>query len=533
MVPSKQEETSDTGVYTTSGGNPYPEPYEAQRLGTNGPLLLQDYHHIDLLQHFHRERIPERVVHAKGSGALGYLEITHDISDVCCAKLFAQVGKKAPIVVRFSTVGGERGAPDTARDPRGFSIKIKTEEGIWDWVFNNTPVFFLRDPVKFPHFIHTQKRCPQSNLGHGDDPNMFWDYLSQNPESIHQVMILFGDRGVPDGYRGMNAYSGHTFKFVNASGTFKYVQIHCLADQRRGAFLTQEEAVKKAGESPDYSTRDLFDAIEKGEHPSWTCYIQEMSAEQAQKFRYNILDLTKVWPHKEFPLRPFAKFVLNENPINYHAQIEQVAFSPSHLPPGVEPSADPVLQSRLFSYNDAHIYRLGINYTQLPVNKSVSPVANFQRDGKMALGDNQGNRPNYKSTIKSLNYPKRPYNFPGDHEVFIGQAVADLSEVTELDFEPARELWSKVFDDGAKARFIKNVSGHLGNVSIERIKKDQVAIFLAVDESLGEKIAQEIGLTDLPQPYKALPASQANRFAPNVKSSGQMIFGNTIDGSQV
>ncbi|KAH9816229.1 catalase-like domain-containing protein [Melampsora americana] len=482
IMPTKAVyETTDEGVYTTSGGHPYPEPYEVQREFT-----------------------------AKGSGALGYLEITHDISDICSAAIFNKVGKQS-----------ERGSPDTARDPRGFSIKIKTEEGIWDWVFNNTPVFFLRDAVKFPHFIHTQKRDPQSHLAHGDDPDMFWDYLSQNAESIHQVMILFGDRGVPDGYRGMNGYSGHTFKFVNKDGTFKYVQIHCLADQLRGAFLTQEDSVKKAGESPDYSTRDLFEAIEKGEHPSWTCYIQEMTPEQAESFRF-------IWPHKDFPLRPFAKLVLNENPINYHAQIEQSAFSPAHMPPGVEPSADPVLQSRLFSYNDAHLYRLGTNYTQLPVNKPINPVANFQRDGPMALDDNQGNRPNYKSTIKPLNYPKRPYNM--EHEVFIGHAMADLSEVTELDFEPARALWSKVFDDGAKERFVKNVSGHLGNVSVERIKSDQVAIFLTVDEDLGKRVAKEIGLKQIPQPYKPLPASSAYRFAPNIKGSGKQTFGNQANG---
>ncbi|MBW0508547.1 hypothetical protein O181_048262 [Austropuccinia psidii MF-1] len=526
-MPSKEVyESTDQAVYTTSGGNPYPEPYEVQRVGRNGPLLLQDYHHIDLLQHFHRERIPERVVHAKGAGALGYLEITHDISHISAAKIFKKVGHQSPVVARFSTVGGQSGSPDTARDPRGFSVKIKTEEGIWDWVFNNTPVFFIRDPAKFPHFIHTQKKDPQTNLSHGDDPDMFWDYLSQNPESIHQVMILFGDRGVPDGYRGMNGYSGHTFKFVNESGDFKYVQIHCLADQRRGAFLTQEEAVKKAGESPDYATKDLFQAIERGEYPSWTCYFQEMSAAQAEKFRYNILDLTKVWPHKEFPLKPFAKLVLNQNPINYHAQVEQSAFSPAHLPPGVEPSADPVLQSRLFSYNDAHLYRLGTNYTQLPVNRSLNPVANFQRDGFMALDDNQGNRPNYKSTIKPIQYARRPYNFPGDHEVFVGQAVADLSEVTELDFEPPRALWTNVFDDSAKERFVNNVSGHLGNVSLDRIKAAQVAIFLAVDQDLGQRIAKGIGLKNLPSPYKPLPASSANRFAPNLKSSGQQAFGN-------
>ncbi|KAG0152283.1 hypothetical protein CROQUDRAFT_649651 [Cronartium quercuum f. sp. fusiforme G11] len=520
--------TTDEAVYTTSGGNPYPEPYEVQRVGRNGPLLIQDYHHIDLLQHFHRERIPERVVHAKGAGALGYLEITHDITDVCSAAIFRTVGKKAPVVARFSTVGGESGSPDSARDPRGFSVKIKTEEGIWDWVFNNTPVFFLRDPAKFPHFIHTQKRDPQSHLAHGDDPDMFWDYLSQNPEAIHQVMILFGDRGVPDGYRGMNGYSGHTFKFVNKDGSFKYVQIHCKADQRKGAFLTQEESVKKAGESPDHSTRDLFEAIERGEHPSWTCYIQEMSPEQAESFRYNICDLTKVWPHKEFPLRPFGKLVLDQNPINYHAQVEQAAFSPAHMPPGVEPSADPVLQSRLFSYNDAHLYRLGTNYTQLPVNRPINEVANFQRDGLMAFDINQGSRPNYKSTIKPLKYSKRPYTT--EHEVFVGHALADLSEVTELDFEPARALWSKVFDDGAKERFVKNVGGHLGNVSVERIKADQVAIFLAVDEELGKRVAKEIGLKQVPEAYKPLPASSAYRFVPNLKTSGKQVFGNQANG---
>ncbi|POW04565.1 hypothetical protein PSTT_10354 [Puccinia striiformis] len=466
------DKTNDDAVYTTSGGlKSISGTIRGTKVGSNGPLLLQDYHHIDLLQHFHRERIPERVVHAKGSGALGYLEITHDISDICCAKLFN---------------------------------KIKTEE----------------DPVKFPHFIHTQKRYPDSNLAHGDDPNMFWDYLSQNPESIHQVMILFGDRGVPDGYRGMNAYSGHTFKFVNKSGSFKYVQIHCLADQKRGDFLTQEESVKMAGESPDHSTKDLFDAIERKEFPSWTCYVQEMSAEQAQNFRYNILDLTKVWPHKEFPLRPFAKFTLNENPTKYVNLLSR-----SNRAIGVRAITSPtrsgterrsVLQSRLFSYNDAHIYRIGINYTQLPINESISPVANFQRDGPMALGDNQGSRPNYKSTIRPMKYPTRHINF---------QVIMKL---TELDFEPARALWSKVFDDKAKERFVKNVGGHLGNVSLDRIKKDQIAIFLAVDKDLGTRVAKEIGLKDLPEPYKPEPASQATKFAPNLKSSGQMIFDNTI-----
>ncbi|KAK0550887.1 hypothetical protein OC845_002450 [Tilletia horrida] len=481
--------------YTTSNGAPVDEPYAAQQLriggkATGGALVLQDFHHIDLLAHFDRERIPERVVHAKGGGAHGVFEATHDVSDITAAKLF-ETGKKTPVTIRFSTVGGESGSADTARDPRGFAIKFRTEEGNMDWVFNNTPVFFLRDPAKFPNFIHTQKRDPQTHL---KDADMFWDYLSQNPESVHQVCILFSDRGIPAGHAFQHGYSGHTFKFVNAQGEWVYAQIHVRSDQGVKTF-TQEEGVKLAGENPDVHNQELFEQIEKGEFPSWTVSVQTMTQEQAEKFRYSVFDLTKVWPHADFPLRPVGKITLNKNPENYFAEIEQVAFSPSHLVPGVEPSADPVLQSRLFSYPDTHRHRLGVNYQQIPVNAPLVPVANFQRDGFMSVNGNQGSRPNYQSTIQPLKYSKRT-TVNAAHEQFAAASIENiLTEVDDRDFEQPRELWQKVFDDGQKDRFIKNVSGHLGGVKSEEIKKRQLAVFKRVHPDIATRISKEIGIS--------------------------------------
>ena len=276
-----------------------------------------------------------------------------------------------------------------------------------------------------PQFIHTQKRDPQTHL---KDADMFWDYLSQNPESVHQVMILFSDRGTPDGFHRMHGYSGHTFKWVNEAGDFHYVQVHVRADKGFKT-LDNEQAGELAGSNPDYGQQELFETIERGEFPSWTVYVQTMTPAQAEAFRYNVLDLTKVWPHSEFPLRPIGKIELNKNVDNYFAEIEQAAFSPSHLVPGIEPSADPVLQSRLFSYPDTHRHRLGTNYQQLPVNAPLVPIANFQRDGFMAL-HNQGARPNYQSSIAPLTYKKKAYA-GAKHEAFLGYAQADLSEMTE------------------------------------------------------------------------------------------------------
>ncbi|KAF2725306.1 CAT1 catalase, partial [Polychaeton citri CBS 116435] len=489
-----RDATSEDTLYATSNGVPMPHPYETQRVGENGPLLLQDFHLIDLLSHFDRERIPERVVHAKGGGAHGVYKTTDPLDDICVADLF-QAGKECPVTVRFSTVGGESGSHDCARDPRGFAVKFRTDEGNWDMVANNTPVFFLRDPAKFPHFIHTQKRDPASHLSGADDSTMFWDYLSQNPESVHQVMILMGDRGIPDGWRKMHGYAGHTLKLVNKKGEWVYAQMHMKSKQGTG-FITQEDS---ANYSPDYSQKDLFNAIERGEYPSWDVSFQTITPKEAEdlweKQHINVFDLTHVWPQKQFPLRKVGEFTLNENCKNYFAEMEQVAFNPSHMPPGIEPSADPVLQSRLFSYPDTHRHRVGVNYQQLPVNQPRVPYryANFQRDGTMAFY-NQGSRPAYLSSIQPIQFRNRTVDLDKVHGHFTGEAVTFLSEIRPEDFNAPRALWERVFDDGAKSRFINNVAGHMKNCRVEEIIKRQIAIFREVSDDLATRLEKATGV---------------------------------------
>ncbi|KAK9470816.1 catalase-like domain-containing protein [Dipodascopsis tothii] len=485
MSPTQIHDSQPTDTtYTASNGCPVLNPRASERIGQDGPLLLQDFHLIDLLAHFDRERIPERVVHAKGCGAFGEFEVTDDISDLTCADFLSKVGKKTKAVARFSTVGGEKASPDSARDPRGFSVKLYTDEGNYDWVFNNTPVFFIRDPSKFPMFIHTQKRNPQTNL---KDATMFWDYLSTNQESIHQVMTLFSDRGTPYGVRHMHGYSGHTYKLVKADGSFVYVQIHLRSDQGVKNF-TQDESVKMAGENPDFSTQDLFEAIERGEHPSWTAYVQTMTPEQAEKFRFSVFDLTKVWPQKEFPLRKFGKLTLNKNPENYFAEVEQVAFSPSHLVPGIEASADPVLQSRLFSYPDTQRHRLGPNYEQIPVNcplRSFNPV---QRDGAMRVDGNYGSLPNYQSSFMKMGYSRRAGVSSDKHENWVGKAILYSPEVTDDDFVQARELWNVLGKQkGQRDNFVQNVAGHLC-AAHPTVRRNTYAMFGRVDSGLGSAI---------------------------------------------
>lgn len=321
-------------------------------------------------------------------------------------------------------------------------------------------------------------------------------------------MILFSDRGTPDGFHRQHCFSGNTFKFVNAKGIFHYVQIHVLAD---GGFrtLTDDQAKKLNGENPDYGASELIGAIESGNFPTYTVYVQTMTPEQAENFRYNILDLTKVWPHKEFPLRPIGKLVLNENVQNYFAEIEQIAFSPGHLVPGIEPSADPVLQSRLFSYSDTHRHRLGVNYQQLPINAPIVPVANFQRDGFMAIVS-QGPRPNYQSSIQPLTYKAKPYEGVG-HEKFLGYAIHDLSYLTELDFEQPRVMWQKVFDDTQKEHFIHNVAVHMKNVKSSEIVARQLSVFATVEQSLSDAIASALGVSTV-KPLQVRAADEAIRF---------------------
>jgi len=481
-------------IYTTSNGVPVPHPYEAQRLG-NGPLLLQDFHLVDLLSHFDRERIPERVVHAKGSGAHGEFVVTDPCPDLCLADLFQEKGNKCSITIRFSTVGGESGSHDLARDPRGFSVKFRTNEGNWDMVANNTPVFFLRDPAKFPFFIHTQKRDPATHLTHADDSTHFWEYLSQNPESIHQVMVLFGDRGIPKGYRFMNGYSGHTMKLVNKDGDWVYCQFHMKSMQGID-FFTQEES---ANYSPDYSQKDLYEAIEKGDYPKWTLEVQTMTPKQAEELwetqKINVFDLTHIWPQGQFPRRKIGELTLNENAVNYFAEVEQVAFNPAHMVPGIEPSADPVLQSRLFSYPDTHRHRIGVNYQQLPVNAPRTSYmhANFQRDGSMAFF-NQGARPNYLSSIDPVQFEPRAVDLDKTHGHFTGEAVTFLSQIRPEDFNAPRALWQKVFDEPARERFINNVSGKMASCPDKEILKRQIAIFREVDDDIAKRLEKATGI---------------------------------------
>uniref|UniRef100_T1HV37 Catalase domain-containing protein n=2 Tax=Rhodnius TaxID=13248 RepID=T1HV37_RHOPR len=327
-------------LLTSGTGAPLETKTSTLTVGPKGPVLIQDFGFIDELAHFDRERIPERVVHAKGAGAFGYFEVTHDVTKYTKLSVFSKIGKRTPVAVRFSTVGGESGSADTARDPRGFAVKFYAEDGNWDVVGNNTPIFFIRDPILFPSFIHTQKRNPVTHL---KDADMFWDFISLRPESTHQTMFLFSDRGTPDGYRHMNGYGSHTFKLVNDRGETCFCKFHYKTDQGIKN-LSSEQAADLCGKDPDYSIRDLYNAIAKNKFPSWTWYLQIMTKEQAEKFRWNPFDLTKVWPHGEFPLIPVGKMVLDRNPKNYFAEVEQIAFSPAHMIPGVEPSPDKMLQ---------------------------------------------------------------------------------------------------------------------------------------------------------------------------------------------
>ncbi|HUU39026.1 MAG TPA: catalase, partial [Candidatus Desulfaltia sp.] len=361
---------------TNNFGAPVDNDQNSLTAGNPGPVLMQDVHLLEKLSHFDRERIPERVVHAKGAGAYGHFEVTADVTKYTRAKFLSQVGKRTEVFLRCSTVGGERGSADAERDPRGFALKFYTEEGNYDLVGNNTPVFFIRDPLKFSDFIHTQKRNPATNL---KDPDMFWDFLSLTPESIHQVTILFSDRGTPRTFRHMNGYSSHTYKWYNDKGEYFWVKYHFKTEQGIQN-LTRQEAEVMKGKDPDHATRDLSEAIKKGDHPAWRLEVQIMTAEQAADYRFDPFDLTKVWPHADFPPIVIGKLVLNRNPENYFAEVEQSAFSPANFVPGIAASPDKMLQGRLFSYHDTHLHRLGPNYHLLPVNApKAAKVDNYQR----------------------------------------------------------------------------------------------------------------------------------------------------------
>ncbi len=478
---------------TTASGKPYFENEDSMTVGSRGPILLQDFYLHEKLAHFNRERIPERVVHAKGTGAYGTFKVTNDISEYTKAKLFAKKANTCKVFVRFSTVGGEKGSADTERDPRGFAVKFYTEEGNWDLVGNNTPVFFIKDPKKFPDFVHTQKRDPKTNL---KSPTMMWDYWSLNPESLHQVMILFSDRGTPDGYRKMNGYGSHTFSMINSKNERVWVKFHFKTLQGNKTLTGPEADIIKASD-PDYAQRDLVEAIDKKDFPKWALKIQVMTEVQAKTFKYNPFDVTKVWAHSEFPLMDVGTMELNEIPLNYHADVEQAAFAPAHTINGIGLSPDKLLQGRILAYPDAHRYRLGANYEQIKVNRPINEVSHHQRDGMMSVNGNGEDSPNYfpnsfDDTEADKNYKEPAMKLDSD--------IADTFDRNENDndyFTQPGELFRKVMTEYERKNTISNIVDAMSGISgakQEEIMQRQLAHFYKADKELAEKIAEGLNV---------------------------------------
>ena len=471
---------------TTANGAPI-GVQQALTAGPRGPVLMQDVQLIEQMQHFNRERIPERPVHAKGSGAYGTFTVTQDVKRFTKAKFLEKVGKQTEVFLRFSTVAGERGAADAERDVRGFALKFYTEEGNWDLVGNNTPVFFVRDPYKFQMFIHTQKRHPQTNLR---DMDMQWDFWSLCPESLHQVTILFSDRGIPASYRHLHGFGSHTYSLINANGERVWCKFHFKSLQGIRN-MTDDEAGRTIGQDRESHQRDLFESIERGEFPKWRVCVQVMTRQQAEAFRWNPFDLTKVWPHGEFPLIEFGVLELNRNPQNYFAEVEQAAFKPSALVPGVGPSPDRMLQARLVSYADAHLHRLGVNHHQVPVNKPRCPVMNFIRDGALTMGE-YGARPNYWPN--SIAGTPAPDPACADPAWQLGQTVVDRfdSTVDHDDFTQPGNLY-RLFDEAQRDRLTTRIAGGLGQARKE-VQMRQLCHFFRADADYGRRVATKLGI---------------------------------------
>jgi catalase len=479
---------------TTASGKPYTEHEDTMTVGPRGPALLQDYIYHEKMAHFNRERIPERIVHAKGTGAYGTFKVTHDITKYTRAKVFSKVGNTCRVFVRFSTVGGEKGSADSERDPRGFAVKFYTEDGNWDLVGNNTPVFFIKDPKKFDDFIHTQKRDPKTNL---KSPTMMWDYWSLNPESLHQVLILMSDRGTPKGYRNMHGFGSHTFSMINKKNEKVWVKFHFKTMQGIKNF-TGPEASEMRGIDPDQAQRDLVEAIGKKDFPKWELKIQVMTDKQAKNFKWNPFDLTKTWPQKEFPLINVGVMELNEIPANYFAEVEQSAFAPAHIVDGISYSPDKMLQGRLLSYPDAHRYRLGANYEQILVNKCPFAVNNYQRDGMMRVDGNSGSDPNYYPNSFDDIYIDSSYK---ETPMALESNIADWYDrnaAGEDDhYTQPGILFSKVMTAQEKKNTIANIIGAMSGITgpkREEIINRQICHFSRADSALGTAIAKGLGV---------------------------------------
>jgi catalase len=494
---------NDKKKLTTASGIPYVENENTMTVGPRGPILIQDFILHEKMAHFNRERIPERVVHAKGSGAYGTFTVTHDISKYTRAKIFNAIGKQTKVFVRFSTVGGEKGSADTERDPRGFAVKFYTEEGNWDLVGNNTPVFFIKDPKKFGDFIHTQKRDPYTNC---KSATMMWDFWSLNPESLHQVTILMSDRGTPHGYRHMHGFGSHTFSMINAGNERVWVKFHFKTAQGIENFTADNAGAMKS-KDPDFAQHDLLTSIDNGDFPKWNLKIQVMTQEQAKTYRWNPFDLTKVWPHGDFPLIDVGVMELNENPDNYFAHVEQAAFAPAHVVDGVSYSPDKMLQGRLLSYPDAHRYRLGVNYEQIPVNKCPFMVNNYERDGHMRVDGNSGKAPNYFPNSFDDIEVDNSYKQPAWD---LGATVADWYDRNaegENDHYTQPGNLYRLMDEEQKQHLIENITGAMGGIDgpkREQIINRQLCHWFRADINLGMAIAKGLEL-DLSETMKHMP----------------------------
>ena len=473
---------------TTTAGAPVADNQNSVTAGPRGPILLQDYQLIEKLAHQNRERIPERVVHAKGWGAYGTLKVTDDISDYTNASIFSEIGKETPLLIRFSTVAGELGAADAERDVRGFAVKFYTDEGNWDLVGNNTPVFFIRDPLKFPDFIRTQKRHPRTNLR---SPTAMWDFWSLSPESLHQVTILMSDRGLPTAPMYMNGYGSHTFSFWNDNGERFWVKFHFKTQQGHKHF-TNAEAAQVIGESRESYQEQLYSAIEDGEYPRWTLFVQIMPETDAAKTSYNPFDLTKVWPHGEYPLIKVGEVELNRNPDNYFSEIELAAFSPSNVVRGIGFSPDKVLQARIFAYADAHRYRLGTHYEALPVNAPRCPVHHYHKDGSMRFFANDTGDSN-------AYYEPNSIDGPAENARYIEPPMAIEGDVQRYDHREGNDDYSQpgalfqLFDEAQRQRLFSNIAEAMQGVP-EDIVYRQLGHFQKAHPEYALGVAKALGV---------------------------------------
>ena len=470
---------------TTNEGQPWADNNHSQTAGTRGPILMQDYQLLEKLAHFNRERIPERVVHAKGAGAKGTFTLAKDMSAYTKADVFNGADKTTPILLRFSQVAGESGYPDTLRDVRGFALRFYTQEGNYDVVGNNTPIFFVNDPLKFPDFIHSQKRDPATHLR---SQEMQWDFWSHSPESVHQVTYLMGDRGNPASYRNMNGYGSHTFKWVNAKGEQFWVKYHFLSEQGVKN-MTDETAAKVASEDTDFLLHDLYDAIDRGDYPKWKVCVQILPYQEGLDYKDDIFDVTKVVSKKDYPRIEIGEFVLDTNPTNYFDDVEEAAFSPANFVPGIEPSPDKLLQGRLFGYKDAERYRLGANYEQLPINRPVNEVHNYERDGFMSQG--QDGSVNYEPNSKGGPVENNDAKMHSDAV----QGQTEYSRPYDNDYYSAAGRLYRLMSPEEKDRLIQTIKNTLGTVDDQEIQVLETRQFYQADPDYGQRVAEALGLS--------------------------------------